>query len=67
MSEFTGKTALITGGTSGIGRATALMLAARGANVVVTGRDVERGTEVVEKIQADGGCAASAGPRRSPR
>lgn len=57
MSELEGKTALITGSTSGIGRATAIALAARGANVVVTGRDAERGAEVVRKIQADGGTA----------
>ncbi|MBU2667046.1 SDR family oxidoreductase [Actinoplanes bogorensis] len=57
MSELSGQTALITGSTSGIGRATALALAARGATVVVTGRHAERGAEVVEKIQADGGTA----------
>ncbi len=38
-----GKTALITGGTSGIGRAVAKLLAARGADVIVTGRDQARG------------------------
>ncbi|PZG20457.1 short-chain dehydrogenase [Micromonospora craterilacus] len=57
MSELTGKTALITGSTTGIGRATAYALAARGASVVVTGRNAQRGTEVVQKIQADGGSA----------
>jgi NAD(P)-dependent dehydrogenase (short-subunit alcohol dehydrogenase family) len=57
MSELTGKTALITGSTTGIGRATAYTLAARGANVVVTGRDAQRGEEVVQKIQAEGGSA----------
>ena len=39
MSDYQGKTALITGGTSGIGLATAKMLVAGGARVAVTGRD----------------------------
>ncbi|WP_205780202.1 SDR family NAD(P)-dependent oxidoreductase [Micromonospora ureilytica] len=49
------KTALITGSTSGIGRATALKLARGGVHVIASGRDVERGLEVVEKIRAEGG------------
>ena len=47
--EFRGKGVLISGGTSGIGRATALGFAAEGAQVVITGRDAVRGAEVVEK------------------
>jgi retinol dehydrogenase 14 len=47
-----GKTALITGGTSGIGKATAVALAAMGANVVVVGRNPERGGGAVEEIKA---------------
>ncbi|TQS45345.1 SDR family NAD(P)-dependent oxidoreductase [Cryptosporangium phraense] len=57
MSELTGKSALVTGSTTGIGRATALALAARGASVVVTGRNASRGVDVVEKIRAGGGTA----------
>ena len=47
-----GKTALITGGTSGIGKATAVALAAMGANVIVVGRNPERGEAAVEEIKA---------------
>jgi NAD(P)-dependent dehydrogenase (short-subunit alcohol dehydrogenase family) len=52
-----GSTALVTGGTSGIGRATALELAARGAHVIVSGRDRARGEDVVTTIRAAGGKA----------
>jgi NAD(P)-dependent dehydrogenase (short-subunit alcohol dehydrogenase family) len=38
--EFDGKTVLVTGATSGIGRETAKAFAARGARVIITGRDV---------------------------
>jgi NAD(P)-dependent dehydrogenase (short-subunit alcohol dehydrogenase family) len=50
--------ALVTGATSGIGRATAVLLAERGAAVVVSGRDAERGAKVVAEIEAAGGQAA---------
>ncbi|WP_428338915.1 SDR family NAD(P)-dependent oxidoreductase [Mycobacterium sp.] len=50
-----GKAALVTGSTSGIGRAIAQMFAARGASVVVTGRDAERGADVVATIRSAGG------------
>src|SRR5215212_8169239 len=47
-----GKTALITGGTSGIGKATAVALVAMGANVVVVGRNPERGEAALRDIKA---------------
>jgi retinol dehydrogenase-14 len=47
------KTVLITGGTSGIGKATAVAMAAMGADVVVTGRDPERGERALEEIRAE--------------
>jgi len=50
-----GATALVTGGTSGLGAACALALARAGAKVVVSGRDRERGESVVGDIEATGG------------
>ncbi|WP_030906816.1 SDR family NAD(P)-dependent oxidoreductase [Streptomyces sp. NRRL F-5126] len=52
-----GKTALVTGATSNIGRAIAEAFAAEGAHVAVSGRSSERGAEVVEGIRARGGRA----------
>ncbi|MEV6231442.1 glucose 1-dehydrogenase [Saccharopolyspora shandongensis] len=54
-SRFTGKVALVTGGGSGIGRATALAFAREGATVVVAGRNPEPLAETVELIEASGG------------
>jgi NAD(P)-dependent dehydrogenase (short-subunit alcohol dehydrogenase family) len=51
------RTALITGGTSGIGRAAANKLAQLGIHVLVVGRTVERGTKTVAEIRAAGGRA----------
>jgi NAD(P)-dependent dehydrogenase (short-subunit alcohol dehydrogenase family) len=56
-AELSGSTALVTGGTSGIGRATAVALAGLGAHVVLSGRDAGRGAEAVESIRAAGGKA----------
>jgi NAD(P)-dependent dehydrogenase (short-subunit alcohol dehydrogenase family) len=50
-------TALVTGSTGGIGAATAALLAAEGYDVVVSGRDAERGNTVVKQITTDGGNA----------
>ena len=50
-------TALITGGTSGIGRAVANKLVAVGIHIIVVGRDVERGKKTVAEIRAVGGKA----------
>jgi NAD(P)-dependent dehydrogenase (short-subunit alcohol dehydrogenase family) len=52
------KVALITGGTSGIGEATAVLFATEGADVAITGRNEQRGAAVVERIEQHGGQAA---------
>jgi NAD(P)-dependent dehydrogenase (short-subunit alcohol dehydrogenase family) len=52
-----GKVAVVSGGNSGIGRATALLLAARGAAVIVAARRVAEGEAVVAEIEAAGGRA----------
>ena len=51
------KVALITGGTSGIGEATAILFAKQGAKVAITGRNEKRGHAVTEQIMKDGGDA----------
>lgn len=55
--QLAGSTALVTGATSGIGRAVALSLAGRGAHVLAAGRDRARGEDVVSVIRAAGGKA----------
>jgi NAD(P)-dependent dehydrogenase (short-subunit alcohol dehydrogenase family) len=58
QDQFKGQRALVTGATSGIGRAVALQLAREGAEVLVHGRDATRGAEAVEEITAAGGKAS---------
>jgi 3-oxoacyl-[acyl-carrier protein] reductase len=57
LVEFENQTALVTGSTSGIGRETALLLAQKGAFVVVSGRNAAKGADTVAAIEAAGGKA----------
>jgi NAD(P)-dependent dehydrogenase (short-subunit alcohol dehydrogenase family) len=57
-NTFAGKIALVTGATSGIGKATAIAFARNGAKVVLTGRREKEGAEVVSEIKKLGGEAA---------
>ena len=56
--EFTGKVMLITGGTEGIGLATAQRFARAGAHVLIAARDAGRGARVLAELHAAGGTAA---------
>lgn len=58
--SLAGKTALVTGSSKGIGAATAKALAAAGAHVVITGRDVKALEAVEDAIHAEGGTATIA-------
>ncbi len=54
-NRFQDKVCLITGGSSGIGKATAKRLAHEGAKVVILNRNEQEGNEAVEEIEAEGG------------
>lgn len=55
MTQFKNKVAIITGGSSGIGKATALELAVQGASVVIANRNSQTGEQAVKEITAMGG------------
>lgn len=55
MEDLRGKSALVTGSTSGIGRAAAIELARHGVKVIVHGMNEERGNQVIEEIRSFGG------------
>jgi NAD(P)-dependent dehydrogenase (short-subunit alcohol dehydrogenase family) len=55
MNIFINKVALVTGGTSGIGSATAIAFAREGAKIVVSGRREKEGNEIVSLIKKNGG------------
>src|SRR6202140_5532889 len=66
VRDLEGKVALVTGATSGIGRAAAVQLAAQGATVIVHGRDAARGGAGVAEIENAGGSARFVGAELRP-
>ncbi len=69
MKDLSGKTALVTGSTDGVGRLVARRLAEAGARVLVHGRNAERGEALVAEIERPAARRSSCRPisARSPR
>src|SRR6202158_1276439 len=65
VRDLEGKIALVTGATSGIGKAAAVQLSAQGATVIVHGRDATRGAAVIAEIENGGGSARFVGAELS--
>ena len=59
MAQFNDRTALVTGGGSGIGETVAKQLAAEGAKVVVTDINLDAAKRVAQEIESDGGTATA--------
>ncbi len=58
LSSIAGRSTIVTGGSSGIGRGIASVFASKGARVLVVGRDLSRAEAVAAAIQEEGGCAS---------
>ena len=58
MARFMNKVAVVTGGASGIGRATAVRLAAEGAHAIIVDNNPALGNQTADRIKADGGNAS---------
>ncbi len=57
MGIFNNRTVIITGGTSGIGKSTAFLMAEEGAYVIVVGRNTDKGQKIVSQIEENNGKA----------